>query len=231
MIKIKYLLSLNRYSRNGRKNNNPKGIVLHHCENDCYGAIETRNYFDGLKAGKNAVYYSTHYIVGFNGEVIYCVPEAEVSNHRGNCDDSAGFISITCCNIDKCIEPGNNSRAALKALVRDIIKRYKFDIDSDFLRHYDISGIKCPRYYAENKNKWEELKKEIKEEIKVAEYLEGNAGDIVQNLSETVQIDKTRLLDIILEKMPPDISEIKKIFEKLKNDNVIMQKYICEHEC
>ena len=37
---------------------------------------------------------------------------------------------------------------------------------SDVVRHYDINGKKCPKYYVEDKEAWKQLKEDVKEQMK-----------------------------------------------------------------
>ena len=34
------------------------------------------------------------------------------------------------------------------------------------VRHYDINGKKCPKYYVEDKEAWKQLKEDVKEQMK-----------------------------------------------------------------
>ena len=38
----------------------------------------------------------------------------------------------------------------------------KYDIDRDhIIRHYDVTGKECPKYYVENEDEWENFKKDV----------------------------------------------------------------------
>lgn len=41
-----------------------------------------------------------------------------------------------------------------------IYKRYKLNPLRDVIRHYDVTGKDCPRYYVEHLDAWEALKQE-----------------------------------------------------------------------
>ena len=42
--------------------------------------------------------------------------------------------------------------------------RYQLSVD-DVIRHYDVTGKICPKYYVENEDAWEQMKEDIREEI------------------------------------------------------------------
>lgn len=41
-----------------------------------------------------------------------------------------------------------------------LIGRYDLTID-DVIRHYDVTGKDCPKYYVENPSAWEQMKADI----------------------------------------------------------------------
>ena len=52
----------------------------------------------------------------------------------------------------------------LVQLVAELCKKYELT-DKDVLRHYDVTGKICPKYYVENEDAWEQMKEDIREEI------------------------------------------------------------------
>ena len=92
------LLTVNSYSRPGYSIEKVNGIVIHYTANPGSGAIQNRNYFEGLK-DSHKTKASSHFIIGLDGEIVQCIPtweEAYASNSR-NLDT----ISIECCHPDK----------------------------------------------------------------------------------------------------------------------------------
>ena len=79
---IKDYLTVNRYSRPGKKLKSVKGIVIHWVQNPMTSAKFTRNWFEILKGGKYS-FGSTQYVVGLKGEIIQMMPEDEMSYNCG----------------------------------------------------------------------------------------------------------------------------------------------------
>lgn len=151
------LLTVNPYSRPGTKVNKITGIVVHYTANPGATAMDNRNYFEGLK-DSHATSVSSNFIVGLEGEIIQCVPtweEAYASNSR-NMDT----VSIECCHPD---ETGKFNEKTYESMV-DLCAWLclKFDLDQeDVIRHYDVTGKNCPKYFVEDEEAWEAFKEKI----------------------------------------------------------------------
>ena len=73
----KDFLTVNPYSRCGKKLRGVKGVVIHWTGNPGTSAQANRNYFESLKdqTGNEGVRYaSAHFVVGIDGEIIQCLP-------------------------------------------------------------------------------------------------------------------------------------------------------------
>ena len=145
-------LTVNPWSRPGTELEQVKGIVIHYVGNPGTSAEANRSYFEGLEDGHLEIYASAHFIVGLEGEVLQCIPLTEwayASNTRN--EDT---LSIEVCHPDETGEflPVTYDRVAeLTAFLCDA-----FGLTSkDVLRHYDISGKNCPKYYVENEDAWQ----------------------------------------------------------------------------
>ena len=159
----KELLTLNQYSRPSIPMKAVKGIVVHWVANPTSTALANRNYFEGLKVGKknskgDYIYASSHYIVGLEGEVISCIPETEEAYHAS--DANKDHIGIEVCHPDWSGKFSEVTYKALIELIIDICKRYGLNPLRDVIRHYDVTGKDCPRYYVQNLSAWEQLKKD-----------------------------------------------------------------------
>lgn len=161
-IKQMYLTP-NAYSRPGTKMSKVKGIVIHYVGNAGSSAEANRNYFENLKSGLKMSngeyrYASSHYIVGLKGEVIECVPEIEVAYHASSANKDHIGIEVCHPNAD-----GKFSQVTYKSLIEliiDICKKHRLSPLRDVIRHYDVTGKDCPRYYVQNPSAWEQLKKD-----------------------------------------------------------------------
>ena len=151
------LLEANEYSRPGTKVDIIKGIVIHYTANPGTSALNNRNYFNNLK-DTHDTYASSNFIVGIEGEIIQCVPTWEVayaSNDRNN-----DTISIENCHIN---EDGSFEKATYDSLVHlTAWLTVKFGLTTDdIIRHYDVTGKLCPKYFVEHEDKWKVFKKDV----------------------------------------------------------------------
>lgn len=159
------LLTVNPYSRPGEETSKINGIVMHYTANPGATAMANRNYFEGLK-DTHQTKSSSNFIVGLEGEIIQCVPTWEIayaSNER-NIDT----VSIECCHID---ESGEFTETTYRSMVQLCAWLcLKFDLsEKDIIRHYDVTGKNCPKYFVENEKAWEGFKTEVKKAMEKAE--------------------------------------------------------------
>ena len=151
------LLTVNPYSRPGDQTRKIDGIVVHYTANPGSTAMENRNYFEGLK-DSHETQASSNFIVGLDGEIVQCVPTWEVayaSNSR-NIDT----VSIECCHPD---ETGKFNDATYRSMVQLCAWLcLKFGLDeNDVIRHYDVTGKICPKYFVEHEDAWEQFRSDI----------------------------------------------------------------------
>lgn len=150
-------LTPNEYSRPQDPLKKVNSIVIHYTGNPSTTAKANRNYFENLAIKQNT-YASSHYVVGLDGEIIQCLPLNEVSfasNHR-NFDT----ISIETCHPDEGGKFGDKTYESLVALVASLCEEFNLGRE-DIIRHYDVTGKKCPLYYVDNPEAWEQLKDDI----------------------------------------------------------------------
>lgn len=151
------LLTVNEYSRPAIALNKVKGVVIHYTANPGTSAKNNRDYFEGLK-DSHITKASSHFIIGLEGEIVQCIPCSEISyaSNRRNIDT----ISIECCIED---DTGRFNRATYEAVVHLsawLAERYQLEV-SDIIRHYDVTGKNCPKYYVENPKAWEQLLSDV----------------------------------------------------------------------
>ncbi len=155
---IEKLLTINPFSRPGIKLKSVKNIVLHWIGNAGSSALGNRNYFESLK--NKGIYASSHYIIGLNGEIIKCIPENEMAYHAGNWNMNCNSIGIENCHSDWGGKFNDNTYNALIELIADICKRYGLN-QNCIIRHYDVTGKVCPKYYVEHQDAFEQLKADV----------------------------------------------------------------------
>ncbi len=122
-------------------------VVVHYVGNPATTAKQNRNYFDSEKSDVSA-----HFVIGLEGEIIQCLPLNEISaasNHR-----NSDTVSIEVCHPD---DTGKFTDATYTSLIK--LTAWLLDIgelESDrVIRHYDVTGKECPRYYVRNPEAWD----------------------------------------------------------------------------
>lgn len=161
------LLTPNEYSRVGIATNKITGIVIHYTANPGASAMNNRDYFEGLK-DSHITKASSNFVVGLEGEIVQCVPTWEMayaSNSR-NIDT----VSIECCHPD---ETGKFNQKTYQSMV-DLCAWLclKFDLnENDVIRHYDVTGKICPKYFVEHEDAWKQFKGDVGVKLeKLKEY-------------------------------------------------------------
>lgn len=161
------LLTPNEYSRSGIATNKITGIVIHYTANPGASAMNNRDYFEGLK-DSHITKASSNFVVGLEGEIVQCVPTWEMayaSNSR-NIDT----VSIECCHLD---ETGKFNQKTYQSMV-DLCAWLclKFDLnENDVIRHYDVTGKICPKYFVEHEDAWKQFKGDVGVKLeKLKEY-------------------------------------------------------------
>ena len=156
-VEADYLIK-NEYSRPGIPLEEIRGIVIHYVGNPGTSARANRGYFNGL-ALSHETYASSHFIVGLEGEVIACVPLTEVayaSNERN--DDT---VSIEVCHADDTGKYSPETYEAVVELTAWLCGTFELEAEEDVIRHYDVTGKICPKYYVEHPEAWEQLKADV----------------------------------------------------------------------
>lgn len=155
------LLDVNKYSRPGIPSDPIKGIVIHYTANPGSTAQNNRDYFEGLK-DSHETSASSNFVIGIKGEIIQCVPTWEIayaSNSRNH-----DTVSIECCHPDA---SGKFTDATYKSLVQlTSWLCVKFGLsEKDVIRHYDVTGKICPKYFVDHEDKWKLFRGDVKSAI------------------------------------------------------------------
>jgi len=185
------LLPVNPFSRPGHKRTDDFAVVLHWTgaagqENDL-----TRRYFELLAKQEESDerpnrYASAHYIIGIDGEILRVIPEDEVAYHVGAAEytvvakrrfpeyttNRAGgtpnwcSIGIELCHPTSSGEFTRETVEAARILCFDILNRIYLGPYS-LMRHYDITGKRCPKRWIEDAEQWERFVQHIEEMRKI----------------------------------------------------------------
>lgn len=147
------LLEVNDYSRPGTKLQKVKSVFVHYTANPGTSAAQNRSYFANLAKTRERS-ASAHLIIGYEGEVIQCIPLEEQAYAVVTRNEDS--ISIECCYLDKSGEFTQETYDTLVHTLAWLKQKYQLSAD-DILRHYDCGGKKCPLYYVEHEDAWEKL--------------------------------------------------------------------------
>ncbi len=145
-------------ARTGVKLVEINNIVIHYVGNPGSTAQNNRDYFNKIDTE-----VCSHFVVGLDGEIIQCVPLDEKSNASNN--RNLDTISIEVCHPD---DTGKFNDATYESLVK--LTAWLCDNSGlkakDVIRHYDITGKECPKYFVTNESEWEKFLEDVKKELK-----------------------------------------------------------------
>ena len=148
-------LTENRYSRPGLLlTSSPQYIVIHYTANPGSTGWDNRNYFENLK-DTGETFASAQFVIGLDGQIIQCVP----CNEMAYCSNSYNefCISIEMCHPDETGNFNDETYNSCVYLVAHLMNYYHLDMDR-LIRHYDVTGKNCPKYFVENPDRWEAFK-------------------------------------------------------------------------
>lgn len=146
-------IPINEYSRPGETLPEVNNIFVHYTANPGTSAAQNRSYFENLGiTGETSA--SAHFVIGYNGEIIQCIPLNEIAYAvAGRNYDS---ISIECCYLS---EDGKFTEDTYQSLIRLsawLLNEYDL-APEDMRRHYDEGGKKCPLYFVDNIGSWQQF--------------------------------------------------------------------------
>lgn len=158
-------LEVNDFSRPGTELPQVNSIFVHYTANPGTSAAQNRSYFANLAETQERS-ASAHFIIGYEGEIIQCMPLDEQAYAVMTRNEDS--ISIECCYLDK---DGHFTQETYDSLVHLLAwLEQKYHLESgDILRHYDCGGKRCPVYYVDHEDAWEELLADV--EAYKAEHL------------------------------------------------------------
>jgi N-acetylmuramoyl-L-alanine amidase len=180
------LLTVNPFSRPGKKLSDIKALVIHWTGNAGSTAKQNRDYFESLKGQSlncaSARYASAHFIVGVSGEVVQCIPSEEMAYHVGaktytpEALGRLGHYPNNCAiGIELC-HPESDGRFAIETLNSAtelcglLCVQAGLNPLHDIWRHYDITGKDCPMWFVERPEEFEEFKRGV---VSAVNFLKG----------------------------------------------------------
>lgn len=159
-------LTPNPYSRPGTPLREISAVVVHYVGNPGSSAKNNRSYFQNL-ALTHETYASAHFLVGLEGEILQCVPLTEIAYCSNTANDYS--LSIEVCHADETGEFSAQTMESLQALVAWLCETFALDPEEDVIRHYDVTGKICPKFYVENGEAWAAFRADVAARIAEAE--------------------------------------------------------------
>ena len=133
-------------ARSGQRLADIRGIVILYVGNPGTTAMNNRNYF-----AKADTEVCSHFVVGLKGEVVQCLPlwERSAASNQRNRDT----ISIEVCHPDDSGKFREDTYASLVQLTAWLCRSADLTTEA-VIRHYDVTGKECPRYYVRHPDAW-----------------------------------------------------------------------------
>ena len=147
------IIDVDGSSRRGTQLDGISDIVIHYVGNPGTTAAQNRGWYANPQST-----VSSHFLVGLDGEVIQCIPlneKSSATNHR-----NGDTISIEVCHPD---DTGKFNRATYDSLVELtawLVKSCGLDAGR-VIRHYDVTGKECPRYFVQHEDTWIQFKADV----------------------------------------------------------------------
>lgn len=155
------LLTVNEYSRPGKRVDAIEYVVIHYLGNPKTTAQQNHDYFESLKDLQN-VSMSANYVIGIDGEIIECVPPGEIAYASNSMNHLS--VSIENCHLDDSGRFTEDTYESCVKLTAYLVAEYGLEREN-IIRHYDVTGKMCPLYYVENEDKWEKFRDDVMDYI------------------------------------------------------------------
>lgn len=153
-------------SRTGRPLEKFSNIVVHYVANPMSTAQQNRDYFQSPQSS-----VSSHFVVGLRGEIIQCIPLDEQSSASNNRNKDT--ISIEVCHPDTTGAFNQATYESLIKLTAWLCHIGKLDSEA-VIRHYDVTGKECPKYYVDHPDAWTQFKNDVQYGIDNYDFAEMN---------------------------------------------------------
>ena len=161
------LIPVNDWSRPGDPLQDIRGVVIHYVGNPGTTAHANRNYFASLSNGVEETYASSHFVVGLEGEVVQCVPLTEIA--YATKERNVDTISIEVCHPDSTGEFSKVTYDRAVELTAWLCWEFRLDPETEVIRHYDVTGKICPKYYVEHPEAWHTFRADVSAAVKALE--------------------------------------------------------------
>lgn len=152
---------------------NVRGLVIHWVGNPSTSAKFNRDYFESRKKGKLG-FGSAHVIIDLDGTILQCIPYDEVAYHAGPTDllteearaligplPNYHTIGIEMTHPEWDGKPTEETWGTAVELCADLCDKYDVPVRK-ILRHYDITGKECPRWFVKYPEELDRFREEVR---------------------------------------------------------------------
>ena len=147
------LIGVDGDSRRGEKLEGVEDIVIHYVGNPGTTEKQNRGWYENPESS-----VSSHFVVGLEGEIIQCLPldeKSSATNWRNK-----DTISIEVCHPDETGKFNDATYASVVKLTAWLLEECGLD-ESHIIRHYDVTGKECPRYFVQHEDAWAQFKADV----------------------------------------------------------------------
>ena len=182
-----------------------KWLVVHFTANDGDNSTNNGKYFKN-----NVVKASAHYFVD-DDTIVQSVEEEYVAyavggkklkgtkgaKYHGVCTNYNSMSMELCDTVkDGKYNVSAKTRSNAVELAKDIVKRHNIDKDH-VIRHYDVTGKMCPKYYVEDESAWLDFKDDIFATKKITTSKSTNTNaSVVKSLQKALNSAYKLKLDV-----------------------------------
>lgn len=147
------IIDVDYHSRRGSKLHAINNIVLHYVGNPGTTGQQNRDWYADVNSN-----VSSHFVVGLQGEIIQCIPLDEASSASN--DRNFDTISVEVCHPDESGKFNDATYDAVVDLLAWLLKACDLELEH-LIRHYEVTGKICPKYYVENDDAWQKLRADV----------------------------------------------------------------------
>lgn len=166
-------LTPNEWSRPQIPMEEIRAIVIHWVANPNTSSFQNYLYFENKKYGFSR-HSSAHSIIDLDGSILKIIPENEIAYHSGDepyNQDTLNKLNTTYPNkYTYSIElthknwDGELTEDTYHALIEwlaELCTKWGLDPQTDIIRHYDVTGKGCPRWFVTYPDEFKKLKDEV----------------------------------------------------------------------
>ena len=152
-------LTKSPYNRPGTVLKKVTAIAWHYVGNPGTSALNNRNYFENL--GKtHTTYASSHFIIGLEGEILQLIPLDEISYATNEANSYS--ISVECCHPATDGKFNEATYGSMVELGAYLDQKFNLDPFTGNIRHYDVTGKDCPKWFVDHPEDWDKFRHDIK---------------------------------------------------------------------